>query len=565
MVQTGADSVPVATGALSRMSALNLTRSSGVKDRVRLPRASASADGQEALIQQLRAELEQVRAARSESEWRLIDALPVAIYTTDAEGRLTHFNAAAVEFSGRVPELGTDHWCVTWKLYRPDGTPLPHDECPMAISLKEGRPIRGAEAIAERPDGKRIWFTPYPTPLRDADDRIVGGINMLVDITERKEADEAKARLAAIVESSDDAIVSKDLNGVIRTWNEGAERLFGYTAAETIGQSVTMLIPPERLDEEPEILQRIRNGERVDHYETVRRRKDGTRIHVSLTVSPVKDSGGRVIGASKIARDISERKQSEAELTAAQEQLRLHATMLEEAVAERTFALRATVAELESFSYSISHDMRGPLRAMQGFAAILQEEAKGYLPAEYTHYLDRIYSAANRLDRLIQDVLKYSRVARAEIQLSPMNLNKIFQEIVQNYPALQSPNATIQIQGPLPTVLGHEACLTQCFSNLLGNAVKFVPKGVRPEVKVWSEPAGERVRIWVEDNGIGIAPRDQQRIFNIYERIYNDKQYDGTGIGLSIVRKTAERMGGSVGVQSELGKGSRFWVELRLP
>src|SRR5580700_4909510 len=144
---------------------------------------------------------------------QMLDALPTAIYTTDAKGCITHFNPACVEFSGRTPELGSDHWCVTWKLFYPDGRPMPHDQCPMAVALKTGRVIRGAEAIAERPDGTQIWFIPYPTPLFDDMGNVVGGINMLMDITERKQAEAAKARLAAIVESSDDAIISKNLNG----------------------------------------------------------------------------------------------------------------------------------------------------------------------------------------------------------------------------------------------------------------------------------------------------------------------------------------------------------------
>ncbi|HYI15073.1 MAG TPA: PAS domain S-box protein, partial [Thermomicrobiales bacterium] len=255
------------------------------------------------LIERKRAE-----AALADSERRfreMIDALPAAIYTTDADGWVTHFNPAAVEFSGRVPELETDRWCVGWKLYYPDGTPMPLDECPMAIALKEGRVIQGVEAIAERPDGTRVWFTPYPTPLRDANGQIVGGINMLIDTTERKRADEMQARLAAIVESSDDAIVSKDLNGVITSWNAGAQQLFGYTAGEAVGRPITLLIPADRLDEEPEILRRIRRGERVDHFETIRRHKNGSLVDISLTVSPVMDSRGKVVGASKIARDIT--------------------------------------------------------------------------------------------------------------------------------------------------------------------------------------------------------------------------------------------------------------------
>jgi PAS domain S-box-containing protein len=238
----------------------------------------------------------------------LIDVLPVAIYTTDAEGRLTHFNQAAVTLSGRVPELGSDRWCVSWKLYHPDGRPMSHDECPMAVALKEGRPVRGAEIIVERPDGKRIWCAPYPAPLFDGGGRVVGGVNMLLDLTERKLAEEVTAHLAAIVESSDDAIVSKDLNGVITSWNRGAESLFGFTAQEAIGQPITIIFPPDRLYEEPRILAAIRRGEGIDHYETVRRRKDGSLVDISLTVSPVRDQRGTVVGVSKIARDITARK-----------------------------------------------------------------------------------------------------------------------------------------------------------------------------------------------------------------------------------------------------------------
>jgi PAS domain S-box-containing protein len=259
----------------------------------------------------------------SERRFRaIIDALPAAVYTTDAEGRLTHFNAAAAELAGRTPQLGTDRWCVSWKLYRDDDRPLPHDECPMAIALKEGRDIQGEQIIIERPDSARRWLEACVTLLRDAKGCVVGGINMLLDVTERRQAEETRALLAEIVASSDDAIISKDLHGAITSWNRGARELFGYAAEEVIGKLVTLLIPPDHIDEEQGILERIRRGERIDHYETVRQHKDGRRLNISLTVSPIRDAGGRVIGAAKIARDITERKRAEATLRESEDRYR---------------------------------------------------------------------------------------------------------------------------------------------------------------------------------------------------------------------------------------------------
>src|SRR5262245_2196452 len=251
--------------------------------------------------------------AQESERWlhELLQGVPAAIYTTDAAGRITFYNEAAVALWGCRPRLLSDQWCGAWELYQPDGSPLPDDQGPLAIALKEGRPINGQEAVAERPDGTCVPFKAYPSPLHDSAGTLVGAINMLVDITERERAEQLHQRLASIVESSDDAIVSKDLNGIIATWNKGAERLFGYTSDEIIGKPITTLIPSDRRDEEDRIIKRIRHGQRVEHYETIRRRKDGSLIEISLTVSPVRDSHGRIIGASKIARDITERKRRE--------------------------------------------------------------------------------------------------------------------------------------------------------------------------------------------------------------------------------------------------------------
>jgi signal transduction histidine kinase len=245
-----------------------------------------------------------------------------------------------------------------------------------------------------------------------------------------------------------------------------------------------------------------------------------------------------------------------------QARLQEHAEQLEKRVAERTAKLTETVSELESFSYSISHDMRAPLRAMQGYSDLVLEDYGKNLGPEGKDYLQRIVRASRRMDALIQDILTYSRVARADMNLEEIDLKRLTDEIIQQSPAFQPPNADVQTSGSFPLVHGHDASLTQVLSNLIGNSVKFVAPGQKPIVRIRCEPINGCVRVWVEDNGIGIAPQHLGRIFSIFERVHGSSSYEGTGIGLSIVRKAVERMGGKVGVESELGRGSRFWFEL---
>ncbi len=284
----------------------------------------------------------------------LLAALPAAICTTDAEGRITYFNEAAAEMWGCRPELGKMEFCGSWKLYWSDGTPLPHDECPMALTLKHKRPIRGMQAIAERPDGTRVPFASYPTPLFDEAGVLIGAVNMLVDISDHRRAQQVGQQLASIVTHSDDAIVSKDLNGIIVSWNRGAERLFGYSPEEIIGKPVTVLIPEDHHDEEPKILDRIRRGEHIDHYETIRRSKDGSLIDISLTVSPVRDGEGRIVGASKIARDITERRR-------AQEQQTLLLREMSHRV-KNLFAITGSLVTLSARSARTPADMAAAVR-----------------------------------------------------------------------------------------------------------------------------------------------------------------------------------------------------------
>ena len=397
--------------------------------------------------------------------------------------------------------------------------------------------------------GTRRWVETRAAPIGHLQTGQRVQLAVTRDITERKRAEETRQRLAAIVESSDDAIVSKDLNGIITSWNKGAERIHGYKEDEVLGRPVTILMPPERVSEEPMILERIKNGEAIDHYETVRCRKDGTTLNVSLTVSPIRNERGEIVGASKVARDITDRVRAKEKL--------------EQMVAERTAQLRDTVAELEAFSYSVAHDMRAPLRAMNGYSRFLEQDFGQSLPDGAKEFVRKIASGAERLDSLITDVLNYSKLARGEMLLGKVDVERLTREIVESYPHLQEKGAAILIQSPIPPVIGNSAALTQCISNLLSNATKFVAPGTNPRVQVRADKNGEYVRVWVEDNGIGISEAGQKRIFGMFQRLNPAKEFEGTGIGLTIVRKAVARMGGRVGVESQIGVGSRFWFELK--
>jgi len=224
--------------------------------------------------------------------------------------------------------------------------------------------------------------------------------------------------------------------------------------------------------------------------------------------------------------------------------------------------LRIANEELETFSYSVSHDLRSPLRAMQGYSQALLEDWGDKLDSEASDYLNRISKSARRMDGLIQDILAYTRVSRMLLNTHAIDLETLLNDIIRDNLSLREFETHFIIQSPLHRVVGHEGCLTQCFSNLLENAVKFMRKETTPRVVISTTSENSKVRIWIEDNGIGIDPSHHSRIFQMFGRVYAENQYDGTGIGLSIVKKAAERMGGSVGVESIFGQGSRFWIDL---
>src|SRR5712671_1966388 len=277
------------------------------------------------------------------SQAYLIELFPMAAYAVRApDGVIAWFNSRAAQLWGRAPVLGDtdERFCGALTLYHSDGSYMAHCDTPVALALETGASVHEEEVVIERPDGSRVTVWVHIDPIRDKDGTIVGVVNFFHDITERKQAERAMGLLAAIVNSSDDAIISKNLDGAITSWNDGAERMFGYTAQEAVGRRIAMIIPPDRLDEEARILERLKAGERIEHYETVRVRKDAKRLDISLTISPLKDGAGSVIGASKVARDITDRKQAERDLRESQERLRNLADGLE-------FQVRARTNELE--------------------------------------------------------------------------------------------------------------------------------------------------------------------------------------------------------------------------
>ena len=291
----------------------------------------------------------------SEDRYRtLFDLAPVAVYSCDASGVIREYNNRAAALWGRKPEPGDtdERFCGSFRLYRPDGTFMPHEQCPMADVLCGKIPgVHDAEVHIERPDGSRIIVIVNIAPQMDEHGEITGAVNCFYDVTARRRAEEVRRHLVSIVEASDDAIISIDLDGIVKSWNQGAQRLFGYTPEEMIGKSITILIPADRHDEEPGILERIRSGERIEHFETVRLRKDGDLVDISLSVSPVKDIEGKIIGASKIARDITERKRAEARQDMLARELH-HRTKnvftVVQAVISRSFAGKTTVGDAEA-------------------------------------------------------------------------------------------------------------------------------------------------------------------------------------------------------------------------
>ncbi len=381
-------------------------------------------------------ENKRAEAALRESEHRyrqLIHALPGAVYTCDAEGRVTLYNEAAAALWGRRPEIGKDLWCGSWRVYSQDGSPLPREECPMALAIREARPIRGTEVIIERPDGSRSFVLAHPDPIRDASGLVVGAVNMLTDLTARKEAEEA-----------------------IRELNEA----------------------------------------------------------------------------------------------------------LEARVQERTRQLEQANRELEAFSYSISHDLRAPVRAISGFAQIIHEDHGHQLEGEVARLFKVISTSARRMGELIDDLLAFSRLNVQALERLPVDMTALSQSVLAELLRDQRAGQASVRLTDLPEAIGDESMLRQVLTNLVSNALKFSRQAPTPTVEIGARRDGGQTVYFVRDNGVGFDMKYAPKLFKVFQRLHNAEQFDGTGVGLAIVQRIIQRHGGQVWAESQPGAGAAFFFSL---
>jgi PAS domain S-box-containing protein len=374
---------------------------------------------------------------------------------------------------------------------------------------------------------------------------------MLVRIQEQTEA---VSFLAAIVHSSDDAIVGKDLHSRVVSWNAGAERMFGYTAAEMLGQLITRLVSPDRPDEEPQILREATQG-KTRRFETVRIHKNGRPIDVSMAVSPVYNASGEIIGISSIARDITERRRAE-------EQFRLMNVELEQRVEDRTAELTAANKEMEAFTYSVAHDLRAPLRHIDAFTRILHDDFAAALPAEARRYLENIRNGSRNMSHLVDDLLNLARLGRQALKRQPTALGGLVKEVMADLNRdTEGREIEWRIQ-PLPTVECDSGLMKQVYANLLANAIKYTRPRPHAVIEVGCRKVNGDTALFVSDNGVGFNMKYADKLFGVFQRLHRPEEFEGTGVGLATVDRIIRKHGGKIWAEAAENKGATFYFTL---
>jgi PAS domain S-box-containing protein len=487
-----------------------------------------------------------------------LESIGDAVIATDVEGRVTYVNPVAENLLGyslaqaKSRPLGEVFNIVNEFTRRVADNPVER-------VLREGHIIGLANhTVLMRPDGTEVPIDDSAAPIHDDAGAIVGVVLVFRDITERRRAEKAKATLAAIVESSDDAIISKDLNGRIVTWNAGAERLFGHREQEVIGRPITLIIPHSHLNEETMILQRIRDGERIDHYETVRQRKDGSLLDISLTVSPIRDSLGNIVGASKVARDITRRKFIEEALRESEERFRRQAQEL-----EQQLIMSGRLVSLGEVTASMAHEFNNPLGIIMGF---VEDMLSNTDPADPNYRaLQIIDEEAKRCRQVVSDLMEYARPKSTDFcSTSIVDVIEKTLQLVENRLYKQKVSVEKTLEPELPRIQADSQQLEQVLVNLYLNAIDAMPEGGKLIVEsrmVQSDSTAQMVEITVADTGFGIAETDLAKIFQPF---FTAKKKRGMGLGLPICQRIVKNHGGRIEVKSQQGIGTAFMIYLPL-
>jgi PAS domain S-box-containing protein len=485
----------------------------------------------------------------SEARYRaLVEQVPVVIYLLAADEHATrlYFSPHLTELTGYTPEEALaqqDKW-LEW--VHPDDRA--RVEALDVESTAEGRPYR-AEYRHRRKDGSYVWVLDECLPIRDENGVQIGWQGILLDITPRKEAEEVKARLAALVDSAEDAIYSTDLEAIVTSWNRGAEKLYGYTADEMVGKSMLVLLPEGEIQGDlAERVAAVQAGKAVESYTTVRRRKDGSLVDVTVSLSSIRDQDGNVTGLSAIMRDISAWKHAEEQLHQALE------------------AARSANETKSQFLAMMSHELRTPLQAVLGYTEFLLTNPASKLSEEERVDLGYIQQGGQRMLSLVNQLLDLSRLeaGRLAVRREAVDLSDVMEQVRQDVaPQVQEKGLALEIELPatLPAIAADPERLRQILLNLVGNAVKFTDEG---SVTVRAEAQGAAVAITVTDTGIGIAPEELPHIFEAFRQADSRlaRRHSGAGLGLAIAQGLAELMDGQLAVESALGTGTTFTLTM---
>lgn len=487
---------------------------------------------------------------------KILETLPMAVYACDVKGNIIFYNDAAVRLWGREPVFGKDLWHSSQNLYYEDGTPLPPEQSPLAVSVRQGTPVTGREITIERPNGERSLVLPHPTLLRDHSGNIIGAVNLLMDITERKvqETRKNEARYHQMIgEVQDYAILLLDKAGNIQNWNKGAEKIKGYKEEEILGKNFRIFYGEEdRTNKLPEHLIHKATTEGRAMHEGWRFRKDGKKFWGSVVITALHNEKNEVIGFTKVTRDLTERKLAEDQLSQKAQELELRNR------------------ELEQFAYVASHDLQEPLRKIQVFSGLLE---KNYHDQDsFNRFLGKINSSARRMSALIRDILQYSKLTKGDDLKVQVDLNGVLKNVLDDFELVLEQKQIRIHQTLLPVIKGIPIQFHQLLTNLVGNAIKFstqdplieITSEDVPEEKVKAHPELQDnrryVTLMVRDNGMGFDPQYTEDAFKLFKRLQDTEA--GTGIGLALCKKIVENHEGIITVTTQLGAGTSFFITL---